>query len=180
MNEHKGCVCLISLLQRQMMNRIYSKTGLQGTLRWEDTLWSGDVSSDRCPIVPVSMNQRWRDNCHVGTLWDSEVSLEGGSTVLQNQPTPYTGRISPYLSLYGSQSTKTQLSWHLWRLYQLSLKAGRFSSGWLSLILYSYRSYRSRWVCLPARTCCYAVRWWWTVHSLCAPEINQTYMENAI
>ena len=33
----------------------------QGTLCWEDTLWSGDVFSARCPIFPMLRNLCWRD-----------------------------------------------------------------------------------------------------------------------
>ena len=46
----------------------YSKTCLQGTLRWGDNLWSGDTFSERCPIFPMLKNLWWRDTCHVGTF----------------------------------------------------------------------------------------------------------------
>ena len=46
----------------------YSKTCLQGTLWWEDNLWSGDTFSKRCPIFPMLRNLWRRDTCHVGTL----------------------------------------------------------------------------------------------------------------
>ena len=46
----------------------YSKTCLQGTLRREDNLWSGDTFSKQCPIFPMLRNLWWRDTCHVGTL----------------------------------------------------------------------------------------------------------------
>ena len=46
----------------------YSKTCLQGTLRREDTLLSGDTFSKWCPIFPMLRNLWRRDTCHVGTL----------------------------------------------------------------------------------------------------------------
>ena len=47
-----------------------SKTCLQGTLWWKDTLWSGDVFSERCPIFPMIINLCWRDTSYmfVGTF----------------------------------------------------------------------------------------------------------------
>ena len=46
----------------------YSTTCLQGTRRGEDTLWSGDTFSERCPICPMLKNLWWRDTCHVGKI----------------------------------------------------------------------------------------------------------------
>ena len=40
----------------------YSKTCLQGTLRW------GDTFSEQCRIFPMLRNLWWRDTCPVGTL----------------------------------------------------------------------------------------------------------------
>ena len=46
----------------------YSKICVQGTLWWEDALWSGDIFSERCPIFPMLRNLWRRGTCRVGTL----------------------------------------------------------------------------------------------------------------
>ena len=33
-------------------------------------LWSENVFSELFPIVPTLINLRWRDTCHVGSIWD--------------------------------------------------------------------------------------------------------------
>ena len=45
-----------------------SITCVQGTLWWEDTLWSGDIFPKRCLIFPMLKNLWWRDTCHVKTF----------------------------------------------------------------------------------------------------------------
>ena len=52
----------------QILIHIQWNLSLQGTLWWEDTLWSGDILSKQCPICPMLRNLWWRDTCRVGTL----------------------------------------------------------------------------------------------------------------
>ena len=67
-------ICKLSLFRALIFSSSvllnnYSKTYLQGTLRWEHTLWSRHIFSKQCPICHMSKNLWWRDTCHVGTIW---------------------------------------------------------------------------------------------------------------
>ena len=92
----------------------YNKTCLQGTLRWGDTLWSGDTFSEPCPIFPMLRNLWRRDTCHVGHfLRDIVVSLKTGFTVRVHE---WNKKLRASFSLIGYNVTQCILFCILWRM----------------------------------------------------------------
>ena len=62
----------------------YSKTCLQWTLQWEDTLWSGETSSESCPIFPILKQPAMKGHLSCGDTfsWIFIYPLKTGFTVV--------------------------------------------------------------------------------------------------